>query len=315
MQGYSHIFGPVPSRRLGLSLGIDLVPLKTCTLDCVYCELGRTAHPVSKRAEYVKFSRLSEEICHFFANFDGELDFITLSGSGEPTLNPALPRVIELLRRSRPDTPIALLTNGTLFSDPQVRREAGGVDLILPSLDAVSEQAFKALNRPAPGLDNQAIIAGLQALRQEFKGRIYLEILLARGYNDSPEEIERLIAAAAGIVPDKIQLNTVVRPGTLSTVKPVSQDFLRKLAPRFRPAAEIIAPFSSNHAGGSIADREQAILETLRRRPCTRDDLEQALGLKPAEAIKLLEKLTSQQLVSQTEHLGRTYYGPAESEN
>lgn len=306
----SYIFGPVPSRRLGLSLGIDLVPFKTCTLDCIYCELGKTATPVSRRAEYVPFTELEVEIREFF-NHDPtakKIDFITLSGSGEPTLNTALPQVIKLLRQLS-KTPIALLTNGTLFSRPEVRYEVLGVDLILPSLDVVSEELFATLNRPAAGLKSQEIIAGLVALRREYSGKIWLEILICAGINDTRQEIERLIQAAAKIQPDKIQLNTVVRPGALPEAKAVTETYLQQLLPRFNPPAEIIAPFNKNSTNPtSIEKTIEAILATLKRRPCTTDDLKNVLGLKKAEVIKILDLLLEKDEIKTLEHAGKHYF-------
>ena len=304
----THIFGPVPSRRLGLSLGVDLVPFKTCTLDCIYCELGKTATPVTKRAEYVPYLQLKSEIEAFFSSEDRKLDYITLSGSGEPTLNTALPRVIKLLRKLT-KTPIALLTNGTLFNDPEVRREAVAVDVILPSLDVVSKDLFTALNRPASGLDIKEIIAGLIKLRHEYRGRIWLEILFCRGLNDSPQEINRLVEAVAAIKPDKIQLNTVVRPGALAEAVAVEQTFLKKILPRFGPQAEIIAPFArDSDYGSTIGKAEETILATLKRRPCTRSDLEQALGLKAVEVIKILDLMLEKGKIKALEHSGERYY-------
>ena len=304
----THIFGPVPSRRLGLSLGIDLVPFKTCTLDCIYCELGKTATPVTKRAEYVPYLQLKSEIEAYFSSGDQKLDYITLSGSGEPTLNIAMPRVIKLLRKLT-KTPIALLTNGTLFSDPTVRREAATVDVILPSLDVVSKNLFTALNRPAPGLDIEEIIAGLIALRHEYQGQIWLEILFSRGLNDSPQEINLLAEAVGAIKPDKVQLNTVVRPGAMAEAVAVKQAFLKKVLPRFGPQAEIIAPFAGNSDYGStIGKTEEIILATLKRRPCTQGDLEQALGLKAVEAIKILDLMLEKGEIKVLEHSGERYF-------
>jgi wyosine [tRNA(Phe)-imidazoG37] synthetase (radical SAM superfamily) len=303
------IFGPVPSRRLGISLGIDLVPFKTCSLDCIYCELGRTAAPVAERREYIPFARLEKEIRAFFRDHpDPGLDCVTLSGSGEPTLNRALPQVIELLGRLTP-TRLALLTNGTLFSDPAVRCEVAGLDLILPSLDTVSEDIFKALNRPAAGLSAAGLVRGLAALRREFKGEIWLEILFCRGLNDHPAEIARLAAACQAIKPDRIQLNTVARPGALPTAVAVSRAFLEKILPRFGDRAEIIASFKpAAKAPPALAESIAAILATLKRRPCTATDLEEALGLKPAEIIKILDLLREKGEITAREHAGRTFY-------
>ena len=306
----SYIFGPVPSRRLGLSLGIDLVPFKTCTLDCIYCELGKTATPVNRRAEYVPFAKLEVEIREFFNHNPNakRIDFITLSGSGEPTLNTALPRVIKLLRQFS-KTPIALLTNGTLFNRPEVRAEVLDVDLILPSLDAVSDELFATLNRPAAGLKSREIIDGLVALRREYSGKIWLEILICAGINDTPKEIDLLIHAAAAIQPDKIQLNTVVRPGALAEAKAVTETFLEQLLPRFNPAAEIIAPFNNHGTNQAVIEKtKETILATLKRRPCTVEDLKNALGLKKVEVIKILDLLLEKDEIKTQEHGGKHYF-------
>ena len=315
MNPATHIFGPVPSRRLGLSLGIDLVPCKTCTLDCIYCELGKTATPVTERAEYVPYSQLESEIKAYFASENRtssqvaqNLDYITLSGSGEPTLNKALPRVIELLRQLS-KTPIALLTNGTLFSDPDVRHESTAVDVILPSLDVVSKDLFTTLNRPAPGLDVKKVIAGLIALRHEYRGEIWLEILFCRGLNDNPQEINRLVEAVVAIKPDKIQLNTVVRPGAMVEAVAVGQAFLKAALARFGPRAEIIAPFTGNtDPNSTIGKTEETILATLKRRPCTKSDLERALGLKAIEVIKILDLMLDKGEIKALEHSGERYF-------
>jgi wyosine [tRNA(Phe)-imidazoG37] synthetase (radical SAM superfamily) len=309
----THIFGPVPSRRLGLSLGIDLVPFKTCTLDCIYCELGKTAIPVTRRAEYVTYTELENEIKTFFnTKKPVALDHITLSGSGEPTLNSAMPRVIKLLRQNS-KTPIALLTNGTLFTDPEVRYEAAAVDIILPSLDTVSENLFRTVNRPAPGVKANEVIVGLRALRQEFQGQIWLEILFCQGLNDTPAEIDKLVEAANSIKPDKIQLNTVVRPGAMVTAKTVTQTFLQEVLPKFGPQAEIIAPFAKKSKSyNSFEKLEATILATLKRRPCTKKDLEQALGLKAVEVIKIVELLLEKNKIKSLEHSGERYFQTTE---
>ncbi len=303
------IFGPVPSRRLGLSLGIDLVPLKTCSQDCIYCELGRTAEPVAERREYIPWTQLESEIRAFFRRApETGFDYVTLSGSGEPTLNTALPRVIRLLQELTP-VPLALLTNGTLFTEPEVRREVSGLDLILPSLDAVSEDIFRVLNRPAAGLSAAGLIAGLEALGRECEGEIWLEILFCRGLNDHPAEIERLAAACERIQPDRIQLNTVVRPGTLSSARAVDFAFLERILPRFGPRAEIIAPFQPSGNGfAPLARQRERLLATLKRRPCTAADLERALGLKPVEVVKILDLLREKGEIETRVHDGRTYY-------
>ncbi len=226
-------------------------------------------------------------------------------------MNKALPQIIKLLRKSS-KTPIALLTNGTLFHDPEVRKEAAAVDVILPSLDVVSDEIFTILNRPAPGLDIKKIISGLIALRHEYRGEIWLEILFCRGLNDSPLEISRLVDAVSAIKPDKIQLNTVVRPGAMPEAETVDQNFLKEILPRFGPQAEIIAPFAKDSSSSTIRKVEETILATLKRRPCTKTDLEQALGLKAVEVIKILDLLLSNGKIKALDHSGEEYFQTTE---
>jgi len=201
-----HLFGPVPSRRLGLSLGLDLSPYKTCTLDCAYCQLGRTTCLTLERKRRVSVREVLEEI---ESKRDADFDYLTLAGSGEPTLHLGLDEIIEGAKEII-DQPIVILTNGTLFSSPKVRAEVTKADLIIPSLDAATQSTFERTNRPHPDLRIEEIIEGLVALREEFEGEIWLEVMLVKGLNDF--EVHKIAQAAKRIRPDKIQLNTVVRP-------------------------------------------------------------------------------------------------------
>ncbi len=188
---YKYLFGPVPSRRLGISLGVDLVTHKICSLDCVYCECGHTTNLTCERKEYVPLEAVLKELDHYFKN-NQDPDYITFSGSGEPTLNTAIGKVIEFIKENKKDVSVALLTNGTLFSQKHVRDDVINADLIIPSLDAVSLIAFRKINRPCPDLNLEEYIQGLIDLRSEFKGDIWIEVLIIPGYNDSQENLESL---------------------------------------------------------------------------------------------------------------------------
>ena len=164
---YKYLFGPVPSRRLGISLGVDLVTHKICSLDCVYCECGSTTNLTCERKEYVPLKDVLKELEHYFENNQNP-DYITFSGSGEPTLNTTIGKVIEFIKKNKKTVSVALLTNGTLFSKKDVRDDVMNADLIIPSLDAVSAQAFRKINRPCPDLNLEEYIQGLSDLRNEF---------------------------------------------------------------------------------------------------------------------------------------------------
>lgn len=282
-KGYQYLFGPVPSRRLGMSLGVDLVFPKTCSLDCVYCESGRTTTLTLKRSEAVPASRVIEELSLYLAS-SPMLDHITFSGSGEPTLNTGIRAVVDFLKTDYPDYPIALLTNSTLFSRREVRRDVRDIDLIVASLDAVSESVFQRVNRPAPGLDARMIIEGLTALRRDYAHQLWLEIFIVPGVNDSPDELNRLAMAARTMGADRIQLNSLDRPGTESWVRALAPDERQRIADCFK-GIEVIGmpPHGVDRQGEDpSADVRQRILTMIRRRPCTVDDLRLSLNVGDA---------------------------------
>ncbi len=309
-----HLFGPVPSRRLGISLGIDLVPFKTCSLDCVYCECGRTTCFTLERKEYVPPEAVLAELANFLAG-NPQLDYITFSGSGEPTLHSGIGKIIEYLKKNYPQYKIALLTNGTLFHLPELREEIKPVDVVLPSLDAASEEVFRQINRPDPSLDLKTFINGLIEFRQIYTGKIWLEIFIIPGINDFDAEIERFRDLLQRIKPDKVQLNTLDRPGTESWVRPATRELLENIAARLEWPADIIASFRYEKIlKTEAADIETQILQTIKRRPCTVDDLATILGLPPAEMNKYLKTLIMRRQIIARE-LGRGIFYQLEQNN
>ena len=219
---YKHLFGPVPSRRLGMSLGIDLIPKKVCSLNCVYCEVGETTKLTLDRMEYVTFEKVIAELKQFMSS-NPKIDYITFSGSGEPTLNNRIGDVLNFIKKEYPKIKTAVLTNGSLFYDKNLRKELLDADVILPSLDAASQYVFKKIDRPNIELNIETYIQGLVDLRKEYRGKIWLEILLLKGYNDSKKELKLLKEAILKIQPDSIQLNTLDRPGTVHDLIPLTK--------------------------------------------------------------------------------------------
>lgn len=285
---FSHLFGPVPSRRLGVSLGIDLVPHKVCTLNCVYCECGETTSLTLERAGYVPFMEVKREL-EVYLSENPAPDYITFSGSGEPVLNSSIGDVIALIKDIS-EVPVAVLTNGTLFTDPTVRREILRADLVMPSLDAAVPGAFHRINRPHPGLNVEAHTKGLEDLRREFSGEMWLEVFLLPGYNDCPENLESLREAIGGIKPHRVQLNTLDRPGAVAGLRPAPREWLEALAEEWGfPGTEVIAPVTRRRERSSYRkDVEEAIYETVSRRPCTLKDLCGILDLHANEVNKYL---------------------------
>jgi wyosine [tRNA(Phe)-imidazoG37] synthetase (radical SAM superfamily) len=302
---YKYLYGPVPSRRLGLSLGVDIVPLKLCTYDCVYCQLGRTTTKTVERGPYVPARAVLAELEEKLTQ-RSRIDFVTLGGSGEPTLNSQLGEVIEGAKRIT-NVPVALLTNGALFFREDIRADCRRADVVLPSLDAGDEQTFRKINRPHPDLSIKKVIDGLSAFRAEFAGRIWLEVFLVQGLNTEPEQIAKIKDAIEHIRPDKIQLNTAVRPTAEPDLQRTESDKLHTIAAILGPGAEVIAEPSLSHLEKHTVSKAQDVLSMLKRRPCSLDDICQGLGIARSEALKYVDLLQRQGLI-QTDQTERATY-------
>jgi len=294
-----------------MSLGVDLVPRKVCSLDCVYCEVGKTTKLTTDRLEYVLFDKVRDELLHFFDN-NPDPDYITFSGSGEPTLNIRIGDVLNLVKKLKPDIPVAVLTNGTLLSDRNVRNEIKNADVVLPSLDAATQDMFNRLNRPAPGLNIENYIQGLIDFRKEYKGKIYLEIFLLSDYNYDNNEFDELKKAIQKIKPDSVQLNTLDRPGTITDLKPVTREQLEKVIEYWGMTnVEIIAAAAKRKEVQSYRqDTENAIMGMISRRPCTIEDLSQTLGIHISEINKYLDVLESENRIRSIQQERGVFYKP-----
>jgi wyosine [tRNA(Phe)-imidazoG37] synthetase (radical SAM superfamily) len=225
---YKYLFGPVPSRRLGISLGVDLVPKKVCSLDCVYCEVGKTSKHTTERKEYIPYDKVIAELEDYFRT-NPDPDFITFSGSGEPTLNSRIGDVIHFVKNRKPEIPVAVLTNGTMLYDKAVQEELMQADLLMPSLDASTRDVFERINRPAPELDFNRYIQGLIEFGVKFKGKIWLEVFILPGYNDNEQELKELKDIIEKIKPDSVQINTLDRPGVIDNIRAATHDELESV--------------------------------------------------------------------------------------
>ena len=292
---YKYLFGPVPSRRLGMSLGVDLVPKKVCTLNCIYCEVGRTTKLTTERREYILYDKVTSELEHYFAN-NPNPDYITFSGSGEPTLNSRIGDVIKFIKQKKPDIPVAVLTNGTLLYDKKLRNELMDTNVFLPSLDAATEITFQKINRPAPQLTAKKYIQGLIDFKNEFSGQIWLEVFIVPGYNDNIDDLKALKKAFRDIKPDHIQLNTLDRPGTVADIHAASHNDMKKIVDYWQldNVGIIAAAPERKNIHSYRKDAETVILGTISRRPCTVDDLVKILGLHINEINKYLDVLEAE---------------------
>ncbi len=297
---YKYLFGPVPSRRLGLSLGVDLVPKKTCSFNCVYCEAGNTLNLTVTRKAYSDLNEVKKELVHYFEH-NSDPDFVTFSGYGEPTLDTNIKEVILHIKKIRPDINVAVLTNGSLLNEKEVRDALGLADLVNPSLDAATEKTFKKINRPHKKIDLQSYIDGLIKFRRKYKGKYHLEVFILKGFNDNKEDLLALKHAIERIAPDIIQLNTLDRPGALKGIRAATYDELKYIIDVWGfKNVEIISTTGLDKIRNNaiIQDIESSILETIKRRPCTLDDLTKILNKKELEIKKYLEKLTNENKVT-----------------
>jgi wyosine [tRNA(Phe)-imidazoG37] synthetase (radical SAM superfamily) len=304
---YRFVYGPVPSRRLGRSLGIDLVPYKTCTYDCVYCQLGRTTKKTVERGCYAPMEQILAELeCRLSAGDDP--DYISLAGSGEPTLNCDIGPLIEVIKR-RTDIPVAVLTNGSLLWNRDVQDEIMAADLVLPSLDAGDEAGFAAVNRPHCEISFELMAHGLADFVQRFPSEIWLEVFLL---SDGPETAA-IAAAAERIGADRVQLNTVTRPPADSSAAPLSADEMDAAARLFGGTVEIIGTSAESYPDSPVrhTGEDSDIVSLIRRRPCTAVDVAQGLSMNMNEVVKRLDSLVSSRTLRISDVSGMKYYSPS----
>jgi wyosine [tRNA(Phe)-imidazoG37] synthetase (radical SAM superfamily) len=306
--GFKYVYGPVPSRRLGRSLGVDLVPFKTCTYDCIYCQLGRTTHRTTRRIEYVAVEEVLAELGAKLESAPTP-DYVSLAGSGEPTLHARIGEVIAGVRRLT-RAPVAVLTNGSLLWDDDVQEALLEADLVMPSLDAGSPSIFQRVNRPHPEIGFEAMVAGLAAFTARFRGSLRLEVMLVRGITGSRREVDKIAAAARRIRPERVQLNTVTRPPAEGFVCAVPLARLSRLAERFGGPVELISTARSENppapASSVVADSD--LIELLARRPCTPEGVAAGLRLHIQEAVKRLESLAGTGAVRMLQKNGEVFY-------
>ncbi|MCX5895051.1 MAG: radical SAM protein [Proteobacteria bacterium] len=302
----SHIFGPVPSRRLGYSLGIDAVPFKVCTLNCVYCQVGRTSVNTLERKEWIAPGSIMGDLRRILEKND-TIDFITFSGSGEPTLNSALGEMIEQIK-DMTTIPVAVLTNGTLFYLSEARKDVMEANVVVPSLDAVTPEVFQKINRPHPQLTVEKIVDGLKLLRKEFRGQIWLEVMIVKGINDSTEELKKIGAVIHDINPDKIQINSVFRPAAERNIEPAFLETLELARIYFGDRAEIIEEFRSDRHSAVAEDIKGSIIQLVKRRPCTVGDMSKSLGIHETVIEKHVDGLLKEERIKEVIHRGIKFY-------
>ena len=311
--GYSCLFGPVRSRRLGRSLGIDLVPLKVCSWDCPYCQVGATTNKTLERREYVPVEQVLAEFDDWLSR-DGQADVVTLAGGGEPTLHARFGTVISEIGRRCAFRKI-LLSNGSLFWDAEVREQACFADVVKATLSAWDQGSYESLHQPHPLLRFDSFFEGLKAFRRQFKGEFWIEVFVVPGVNDDPAPLRRVAERVAALAPSHVHLNTAVRPARDGLTRPVTAERLGELAGLFTPVAEVIAsvlpvgaPAPGEASSLSGVALEQKVVALLRRHPCPAADIAASVGLAPLKVGEFLENLVERGVLAREITQGITCY-------
>jgi len=290
---YKYLFGPVPSRRLGISLGIDLVEPKTCNFDCIYCECGKSLKLIDERKSYIDNEKMLEELKEVLAFL--EPDYITFSGAGEPTLNSDLKNIISEVKKIS-TAKLAVITNSSTLYIEEVRNSLLGANLVIPSLDSVLEDSFKKINKPLGKIKLKDILEGLKKFTKEYSGKIFLEIFIVEGVNDREKDLKAFVNYLKTLKVDKIQLNSLSRPGAYEDVKPASMKRLEEIKTYFTEQGisnvEIIKKFKKRSEIKNYDKKvEELLVNMLKKRSYEIKDLETVLGLSEERLYKYLSVL------------------------
>lgn len=299
------LFGPVPSRRLGLSLGVNIIPHKVCNFNCVYCEVGRTTDLINDRRSFYNPEDIEKD---FKDNYEkmGKFDFITFSGSGEPTLNKDIGRLIRYVK-SFNIAKIAVLTNGSLLNLADVQEELMDADVIIPSLDAANQEAFKKINRAHGSLKVDDIVNGIKEFRDKFKGEVWLEVLFVKDFNDSQKDIEDLKRAVKFINPHKLQIGTIDRPPAEENIKKLTNYELMHIYSELKDLnAELIKPFADKNMDFHEF-LELSIAKIVSIRPCSKEELMDVFGANDEDISRILKKLFDEGKISQKVYEGKNF--------
>lgn len=307
----SYFYGPVFSRRLGFSLGVDLLPPKTCSFDCIYCQLGSEPRRSLLRKHWVDMDEFKRQLGSIMEN-KPVIDYITISGSGEPTLHKDLDKIITTIKTiTKNRYPVCVITNSSLLHIKKVRHELRQADVIIPSLDAARASTFNFINKPHKNISLRKIINGLMALRREYKGKIWLEIMFVAGINDSFRELLAFRDIIGKFKPDKVQINIPLRP-TPQIVRLPSPEQIKKIQSILSAVTEVETVHElepKRKQSSYVFDTATAILRLLRVRPETLSNLKLALGINEQTLKAILKELVCKKQIVRLRRLGKYFYG------
>lgn len=313
-KNWKYLFGPVPSRRLGCSLGVDLLPAKTCTYNCIYCQLGHTQNHSHQRREWVPTTEVKEELRQWIDRKEAA-DVVTFAGSGEPTLHSALGELLLFLRENRGDGAwkTCVLSNGSLIHLEEVRQDLAQADIVKLTCSAPDEESWKRIHQPVEGLSFEAMVAGMMRFREAFQGELLLEVMVLPGFNTHLGQMEKLATLCQRFQPDQIHLNTVVRPPVELFARPGEPAYMEEMQHLFGPSASIVGQYPKGFVptGGVTPE---AVLALLRRHPCSLADMENIFQAESAQIVECLKQLEAEGRIQPQDLNGMRYYRAAEAQ-
>ena len=309
-----YVFGPVPSRRLGQSLGIDTIPLKTCNWNCVYCQLGRTQPLVNERQEYYPSEEILAEVREALESHKpGEIDWVTFVGSGEPLLHIGMGYLIRQVK-GMTDLPVAVITNGSLLYLPEIRQELAAADAILPSLDAGTAYLYRKINRPHPELTFDRLVEGLIAFREEYRGKLWVEVMLVQGLNDTPQALRDIADVLQRVRPDAVHINLPTRPPAETWVQPPPEENLMQAIAILGNIAEVVHPAEGSFDLSGYDNPIDAVIGIITRHPMRQEELERTLERwSPGRVRKVLAELEASGRAQVVERFGVRFWNAAPS--
>ncbi|MBM9519848.1 radical SAM protein [Desulforhopalus vacuolatus] len=304
MKNTAYIFGPVPSRRLGQSLGVSPIPEKTCNYNCIYCQLGRTNKMTNERRSFFPLKEIMDELKTYMKE-KVDFDVITIVGEGEPTLYADLGMLIDEIKKLT-DKPVVVITNSALMSDEGVRNALYKADIILPTMDAFDEESLKKINRPIGTIKFTEVLQGLIEFSHNYKGKMWVEIMLVGGFNDSDTQLAALKMQLEKLKFDRVYVNTPVRPPSESYARKVSQETLEKANKMF--SALSIENLTAGEFFSNDPDIIEAVLEIITRHPMKEDEIKKFIEMRNEDVEKTFTKLRNSGKIDICEYEGEKTY-------